>query len=503
VKKTCGLALVVWVLLVGAYGYVAWGRLHQLFPSIAIGVLGGTFAAMLVSSFIGLFTGGRDRGALRRAANAEPMRDGRLEAASGSIRAVERALEAPFSGQACVAYEYDVKQPLEGHSDFAGFALAPCAIQTLRGPARVFGYPMLDRFPPTTDDRIDRARGERYLSSATFEPLGLTSIVSQFSQLVSDDDGSVRKDLRVGNAPVSLANERIQERVLPEGTPVTILGYWSEARQGFVPTGAALVRIFPGDIQGVRAATGGDAVKTFGIAVAFFTILHAMLVPAYFLAPGGSASRSSTSGSTGVESVWDERDCDRQKTLLAAGADPNERGQDAITPLMNAARLDDPACVSNLIAAGAHLEDRDKRGDTALAQAITGERDDNAKVLLAAGAKDFRVTAATGQPIIMDSEPVTAVRGYIDAVYRGDFETMARLMAHVSVARLQDSKADLPSWQSMLPKEFSLVEGWMSDAAATMTIHGATKAGDRQVSFHVERRPDGWQIQKEWFHEIR
>jgi ankyrin repeat protein len=235
-------------------------------------------------------------------------------------------------------------------------------------------------------------------------------------------------------------------------------------------------------------------VTTFAAAVFFFVVLHSILGVIYFYAPASGSSRGRT-----AESVWDERDCDRLKTLLAAGADPNERGRDALTPLMNAARQTEPACVRALIAAGADLEARDKFSDTALVQAVVGGRDDNARVLLDAGAKEFRVTAATGRPITPDAAPLAAVRDYIDAVHRGDFPAMARLMAHASAKRMEDRREDLPMWQSLRPKTFVVEEGWMTDDAATLTIRGATASGDQRVFYHVERQPDGWQIRKEWF----
>src|SRR4051812_33249189 len=86
--KGCISIVAFWLVLVGAYGWIAWQRTHEPVPAIVVGVLGGTFAAMLLSSFLGLFSGGRDRAALRRAANAEALHDGRIEAASGPIRAV-------------------------------------------------------------------------------------------------------------------------------------------------------------------------------------------------------------------------------------------------------------------------------------------------------------------------------------------------------------------------------------------------------------------------------
>ena len=66
-KKGCGFALVVWIALVGAYGYLAWQKVHEWVPVAAVAILGGTFAALLLSSFAGLFTGARDRAAFRRA----------------------------------------------------------------------------------------------------------------------------------------------------------------------------------------------------------------------------------------------------------------------------------------------------------------------------------------------------------------------------------------------------------------------------------------------------
>jgi len=204
VKKGCGLIVGLWIVLAAAYGYIAWQKTHEWVPSAMIAVLGGTFAAVLLGSVIGLFTGARDHGALRRAINGEPFRDGRLEAASGAIRPLAAALEAPFTGRSCVAYEYDVKQPGAGHSEFAGFALTPSVIDTLRGSVRVLGWPIQDTFPQQAA-AVGLDRGEAYLHTATFEPLGPTTILSVMNELLADDDGAIRKDLRIGGAPIELA----------------------------------------------------------------------------------------------------------------------------------------------------------------------------------------------------------------------------------------------------------------------------------------------------------
>ena len=490
--KGCVFALAVWIFLIGAYAYVALGRIHDLAPALVIGLLGGTFSAILISSFIGLFTGNRDRAAIKRALNMEPMQDGRLEAASGPIKAMDTPLEAPFTGQSCVLYEYDVKRVQGAASDYAGYAMAPCAVQTLRGPVRLLGWVLLDQFPAAGEQQIDRARGEKYLSSATLEPMGVTKILSVFKDLVADDDGTIRKDYRI-DGDGSLQGRHIVERAVTVGTPVTLMGHWSEARGGFVADGPAVNRLFRGDLDGTRKAVGGSSLQSFAIALVFFVILHGILGAMYFMTPDKASRNDGVAGS-----VWDERDCDRQKTKLALRADPNEVGTDAVTPLMNAARLTEAACVANLIEAGAKLEARDKMGDTALVHAVRANRDENVRVLLAAGAKEFRVTESTGRAIKDGDAPLTAVHDYVDALYRGDFETMAQLTAHSSVRRMEDNRANLPLWQSVVPKAFTVESGWMNDEAATMTIRGRTSSGDQVVHFHLARTPDGWQIQHQW-----
>src|SRR5262245_3058879 len=314
--KGCVFALAVWIALIGAYAYVALGRIHDLVPSLAIGLLGGTFSAILISSFVGLFTGNRDRAALRRAMNVEPMQDGRLEAATGPIQALDKPLEAPFTGQACVLYEYDVKRAQGGASDYAGYAMAPCAVQTLRGQVRLLGWVLLDQFPAAGEPQIDRARGQRYLSTTTLEPMGVTKILSVFKDLVADDDGTIRKDYRI-DGDGSLQGRSIVERVVPAGTPVTLLGHWSEARGGFVADGPAVNRLFRGDLDATRKNVGGSSLQSFAIALVFFVILHGILGAMYFMTPDKAARNAG--GVAG--SVWDERDCDRQQTKLSLRAD--------------------------------------------------------------------------------------------------------------------------------------------------------------------------------------
>lgn len=286
-KKSCGLSLAVWLALVGAYGWVAYGKAGEIGPAAAIGFLGGTFAAMLVSSLFGFVLGDADRRALKRAIGNEPPADGRLEAASGRIRALGKPLEAPFTGRPCVAYEYDVKNRSEGRSDFAGVALSPCAVDGPRGEARLLGWAQLDEFGGAPKEEIDRDRAIAYLRSTSFEPLGVTGILSTLSSIAADQDGSIKRDFRIGQGEPDLEGRRLKEKILPEGATVTILGIWSEAQRGFAPRSRAMLnRVFPVGPSFVADDLARKARKTFGIALLFFVALHAILVPMYLLAPG-------------------------------------------------------------------------------------------------------------------------------------------------------------------------------------------------------------------------
>lgn len=496
-KKSCALTFLVWAALVALYARLAWPKVHEVAPTAIIAVLGGTFAGMLVAGTIGLFTGAGDAAAFARAARGEPRRNGRIEAASGPVRPLGAPLEAPFSGKACVAYEYDVKNPGAQRSDFAGMALTPCVVDAPNGQARILAWAMLDSFPATGAEAVDAARAEAYLRGAPAEPLGLANALTQVSSLLTDDDGSIRKDFRIADAPGDLGGRSLVEKTIPIGATVTAVGRWSEARSGFAPEGGlANLRLFPGGLEENRDRVKGSPVRTFFTAVFFFCALHAILVPMWFLAPKRDASGRQIPKNA---SVWDERDCDRLRELLAAGANPNERNQGR-TALMNAAREGSVPCVERLIAAGARLEDVDDQGNTALAEAVMAGREDTTAALLAAGAQDFRVTEGPGRfQLTVDSEPFSVVREYLAAVHEGDFETMAKLVPGTTKAKMEERREDLDLWRSLRPKTPDLVNGWTTDDSATLTVRGLSTSGERVVCYHLQKTLEGWRIFREWF----
>jgi hypothetical protein len=302
VKKGCVVTLGFWAAFVALYAWIAWPVVREPMPTAMIAILGGTFAAMLVGAIVGLFTGGSDRAAFARARAAEARKDGRLEVASGPIRPLGEPLTAPFSSRACVAYEYDVKPVPRGQgrgaADFAGVALCPSAIDTPRGPVRILGWAMLDKFPNAPQKAIDSVRAEGYIRQQQFEELGITKVLSIFSELMADDDGAIRKDFRIGEAEPGVEGKTLSEKIVAPGATVTAIGIFSEAAQGFTPAkGTSINRLFPGDLETVARATGKESRRSFFAAVFFFCALHAILVPMYLL---GRAHQARTTPAAAV-----------------------------------------------------------------------------------------------------------------------------------------------------------------------------------------------------------
>ncbi len=104
--------------------------------------------------------------------------------------------------------------------------------------------------------------------------------------------------------------------------------------------------------------------------------------------------------------------------LLAAGASPDVRdSDDALTPLMIAARQGDADAVRQLLAAGADVDARDELERTALLWACgrgTGRYDlESIRLLLEAGA-DPLARCATGQTVTQYARVDPELRALVD-----------------------------------------------------------------------------------------
>lgn len=262
IKKGCAIGGVVMLGLFGAYLYLLWGKIETV-PALILALFGSLGLVMVVGQLKAVLFGSGDAGALKRAEKGLPLEDGMEEAVWGPIEPLGAPLAAPFSGRPCVAYEYDAKNPssrdsrgreTSGGSTLAGFALAPSVVRSNRGDVHLLGFSLLTEFKPETfDDPESRERAVRYASSTEFTEMGLAKIgamISTLDEAMTDDDGSVRKDMRMKEATASdLAACTLEEKVIAPGESVTAIGIWDAGRGGLVPKHrgkSAIVRLLPG-----------------------------------------------------------------------------------------------------------------------------------------------------------------------------------------------------------------------------------------------------------------
>jgi hypothetical protein len=263
-KKSCAIATVVMLALFAGYWRLLHGRVE--FPiDLILAAFGAIGLAMLASQLKQVILGSPDTPVLKRALANVPFEDGRREAAWGPILPLGDLLTAPFSGRACVAYEYDAKKPDTWNrrgerqpqgSVMSGFALAPCRIASQRGEVRLLGFGMLDAFPDRDYASLGdaRIRARDYLAGTSFTDTGVTKLGSMLSQMdaaLADDDGAVRQDWRIGSSgPDDLERCALIEKVVLAGDLVTAIGVWDMPQGGLVPHRegkSAIVSLAPGD----------------------------------------------------------------------------------------------------------------------------------------------------------------------------------------------------------------------------------------------------------------
>lgn len=262
IKKGCAIATVVMLGLFGAYLSLLWGKV-EIVPALVLAGFGALGLVMVVGQLKAVLFGSGDVGALKRAEQGLPLEDGKEEAVWGPIEPLGAPLAGPFSGRPCVAYEYDAKNPssrdsegrtTSGGSTMSGFALAPSVIRSSRGDVHLLGFSLLTEFEATTiDDPESRERAIRHAASTEFTEMGLAKIgamISTLDEAMTDDDGSVKKDLRMkGATAADLEACTLEEKVIVPGETVTAIGIWDAAKGGLVPElrgKSAIVRLLPG-----------------------------------------------------------------------------------------------------------------------------------------------------------------------------------------------------------------------------------------------------------------
>jgi hypothetical protein len=359
--------------------------------------IGGLLMSFFVALSLGAFVKSRqNRGdAVLAAEETAELRDGARIAVLGTLKPVSATLRSPFSGEDCVAYEYEIKHFVHKDSrqvgssswsmDRSGMALVPCIVRGAVRDVRLMGYPAFQNLE--WKDVEDKDAVRRYVEQTSFERSGIVAGLAT----IDARQAEVRKDWRVTDYD-DLDSSKVTELVVRPG-PVCAIGHYSAAENALVPGSGRGLRIIAGTpdearrylgAAGLSGLLGAAALLLFPLAIfgvlvyreSYFEkegrghslreIRHEQLLEAAsagsvddmrrLLAHGAEVDGRDPDGSTSLARVPSPA---AAQLLLDAGADVNAANHDGFTPLMRAAASGNVALVRLLLGRGAALERQD------------------------------------------------------------------------------------------------------------------------------------------------
>jgi len=297
VKKGCLLWLLQLVVLVGLYYYAFHGRYTP--PADWIGALaGGFFLLLSIGAFQNAFRARKNRARLDGALSGAPFADGQQVAAIGPIAALGAPIESPFTRTPSVICSWDISH--EGQStssssssdntvrDFAGYTMTPCVVNAPGGTARILGFATLEGFKQQRTGPEAFANAESYLRSTTFEKLGLLQVFSQVKDLLTDDDGYIRKDWRMAGEDFVLdpAVHTLNEEVVEDGETVCALGLYSAEKGGLglgLSKGGEGLTLIRGGVEAAKKRIKGNVGQNILAGIMVLLASHFFLFMILFL----------------------------------------------------------------------------------------------------------------------------------------------------------------------------------------------------------------------------
>jgi len=543
-KRGCFLSLLILGACIGTYWYLLHGHIE---PPVFYWAVGIASFFMWISAGALQTAGMAARDASRVSGQSEfagysgeQYADGETITVVGRTRAVSQPLRAPFSGLPAVLYSYEIEHySARGNDsstmkDYSGFALAPTSIDTTRGSVLLLGFPLLQGFPknwPDTDEA--RKNAAAYIATTQFSDMkGFHpgAIYHEIRDLLTDDDGQLRKDWRMTD-DTDLSGKTLKEEIVAPGEQVCAIGKWSASKRGIVPGGTnGVIQLMRGEPQKVVSGLWGK----FGRNLVGGLIVGALVNGAVYVMLQVAAGKTTvfrgtpiaehsihsnemhgavTSGDVpAAEKLFkngtgiDVKDSDGRTPLAVAqdatiarwliehGADVNAANGDGQTVLMQQASAGRADIVALLIKSGAKLDTVSTRWhSTALKQALDAEKIDVVRLLRDAGAKDETVTEMRGQPLNESDPPVRAVFAYVDAIQREDKDALVNLSTFKSF-----DDVDFKIWKESRPVHPKMISGHATEDAATIALRGAIPSGRIETwTYQVVHRGTDWRVSDE------
>jgi len=244
-KKTCGVWLAVYVLLALGTGLIAYRRMPEPATAWPAAIFGGGFAWMAALYFAGIGMKIAKARMIRRGLGGATPDDGEKIAAIGRISPVGgSAMDSPLSKTPAIAYKYEIRQGV-GNDDFTwyeGFALSPSVIQGRMRNIKLLAWGDLAESWKWIPAETAYPNAEEYIQQTEFRAptaANIRATIQQSMDIYKDDDGSVRWDQLGTWTKSSSPNLKVaadREQVIRPGDVVCVIGQYSAARGGIVPS---------------------------------------------------------------------------------------------------------------------------------------------------------------------------------------------------------------------------------------------------------------------------
>ena len=406
--RSFAITLATWAILFA----LLWYGAHELFHPP-----GDWIGALAVSFFAALGIGGlrkarlerRDAGIVARSKGAP--KDGARVAIAGTLEPIEGVLTAPFSGEECVLYDYEITHVPERRSDDdtssspvvdrGGMAMAPVFIRSGVREVRLLAYPGIEGFDDAElgEDVVDRARA--YIAQTRFEEHSLVEGLKQVSKMLDDRSGRWRMDSKNTDYD-DLESSHFKERHVPAYAKVCVVGLYSAKENAIVPQdNVGGVRLIRGTPEEALRQLRAGSIASIMIAV----LLLAIPGP---VAYGFLSLRERHNEEHGLPSVWGTRmevfhkavaagDAGAVRSALRRGADVNEPNANGIPALALAGNAE---VAKVLLEAGATVNQRDKEGYTPVMLQARDGRVDVVRLLISHRADISRPDPTTKMTVL-------------------------------------------------------------------------------------------------------
>lgn len=232
--------------------------------------------------------------------NITDFKDGQKIVVFGQILPTNgQPIISPFTQEKCVLYTYNIYRWVwegqgddrrqEKESDYGGLHLTPSYINSTVGKIRLLAFPSLQGFEKKTyfysDDTAPFYNNAyAYIQNTRVEEFGrmgiskLRKVYQMVKDIITDDDGYVRKDIKYTTEPFDLKTRYLEEQYVKEGENVSLLGIWSSAKQGIVTDiNKAMAVLTKGSPEQAINTAKREAFKKLREGLLFFFVINLII----------------------------------------------------------------------------------------------------------------------------------------------------------------------------------------------------------------------------------